>query len=102
QHVEVTDNQGIFGDDRQRLAKLRGDLQAGSGQPKPPLGRLVAVGDARKSDRLRLPSGPQQKLSQQRCGRGLDDDLRLKIEPGTVPQVLMRRTSVTVGTAMGA
>ena len=64
QDVEVTKDQGVLGDEADRLLELGGDLQTAPGQPVRPLGGLVAVGDSRDGNRLALPALPREEFPQ--------------------------------------
>jgi hypothetical protein len=55
QQIHVAGDEVIFGDDADRVAKLRQHFQTPARQRQPTLDRLVRVGDAGHGDGLRFP-----------------------------------------------
>ena len=79
-----------------RVAELGQHLQAPAGDLQPPLGGLVAVGDAAHRQRLRLPLRGGELLAEQLGGVLLDQDAALEVEPGREAQVLVERAGVAI------
>ena len=102
QQIDVARDQGVLGDDADRLAALGGDFQAAAGELELALGRLVAIGDAGEGDRLRPPVRPGEPLAQQLGGAMLHQDLGFEVEAGAEAQVLVARPGVAVAAAVGA
>ena len=96
QDVEVPQHQGVLGDHGDRLPELGGDLQAAAGQPELPLAGLVGVGVRGQGDRLGHPAVPGEELPEQLRGVVLDEDLRLEVQPGVQPEVLVGRPGEAV------
>jgi hypothetical protein len=102
QDVEVTDDQGVLGDEADRLLELGGNFQAATCQPELPLGRLIAIRVPRDGDGLGHPFRSGEELAEQLRGVLLDEDLGLEIEPGVQAQVLVSRAGVAIAAPMAA
>ena len=100
QDVEVPHHQVVLGDDRHWMSALEKHLQAGTRDPQPPLHRLIGIGDAAQSERLRLPGASGQRLLQQFGGVGLHHDPALEVEPRGEAEVLVRRSRVAVAASV--
>ena len=92
--------QGILRHNRGRLPCLEHYFQHAARDPQSSLTRLVAIRDARHRNGLALPTGPVQLPPQQSSRIVLDENLRLEIQTGTHPQLLVSRTCVAVHATM--
>ena len=100
EEVEVAGDEVVLGDDGDRVAELEEGLQAAARDPELALDRLVAVGVARQGHGLGLP-GLAAELRGQQLGQVLlDQNLRLEVEAGGKPEVLVARPGVAVDAAV--
>jgi len=100
--VDISQYQGVLGDESHRLPELRSHLQTPAGQLELALSRLIAVGDPGQGYRLRHPVLPSQEFPEQLGGVFFDQDLGLEVKTGVVPEELVGLPGIAIATTVGA
>jgi hypothetical protein len=102
QDVEITGDEGVLGDDGDRIAKFEKDFETTARDLKSTLDGLVTVGVAGEGDDLWLPGLLAEGVTQQFGGVLFDEDACLKVDACRKAQILMCGTSVAVDATMFA
>lgn len=100
QQVQVVGDQGVLGDQGERMAGLGHDLDQLPGQAQPALDWLVGIGVDAQRDRAGLVAGPCQFLAQQLRRIGLGQAAGLEVQPRRLAQIGMRGPRETVRAAV--
>ena len=100
--VDISQYQGVLGDESHRLPELRSHLQTPAGQLELALSRLIAVGDTRQGYRFRHPVLPSQEFPEQLGGVLLDQDLGLEVKTGVVPEEFVGLPGIAIAATVGA
>ena len=102
QQIDVPRDQRILADQRDGLSRFQSNLKALASDLQYSFDRLIAVGYSRHHDRFACVRRTRQPVAKKPRSVSLDENRRLKVQPGAQSEVLVRRSGVAVAAAVQA